>query len=378
MALAEAVKKSARLPDLLEFTSEELDHLCTDQLGARPGRGKRIAAWLFRHGVTDPHAMVDVNRALLAGLMQRARISLPTVCGRQVAKDGTQKLLYRFEDDQTVEGVIIPGKSNRRTLCISTQVGCAMGCAFCLTASGGFVRNLRAGEMVGQVLAAREFSDIPITNLVLMGQGEPLCNYEEVKRFIDVATDMNGMAFPPRKVTVSTSGLVPMIERLGEDTSVSLAVSLNATTDEIRDRLIPLNKKYPIAELMACLRRFCSRGRRRVLIEYVLIKGVNDSADDARRLLDLLSHLPCMVNLLPFNAFTGTELERPDEATVQEFWRVIQGAGVTTIVRDSVGDDISAACGQLKTAAAGRLIHEPTAEPASPQNTRHFFTDPVS
>lgn len=354
--LAEAVKESS-FPDLLEFTSEELEHFCTAELGARPGRGKRIAAWLFRHGVTDPHAMVDVNRALLEGLKQRVRISSLTVCGRRVAQDATQKLLYRLEDGHTVEGVIIPGKRGRRTLCISTQVGCAMACAFCLTAKGGFIRNLRAGEMVGQVLAARLFSDIPISNLVLMGQGEPLCNYDAVKRFIDVATDMNGMAFSARKVTVSTSGLVPMIDRLGLESRVSLAVSLNATTDEVRDGLIPANKKYPIAELTACLRRFCSRGRRRVLIEYVLLKGVNDSPDDARRLLSLLHNLPCMVNLIPFNTFPGAEFERPDEATVQDFWRILQVAGCTTIVRDSLGDDISAACGQLKTAAAGHPVH---------------------
>ncbi|MDH4101201.1 MAG: 23S rRNA (adenine(2503)-C(2))-methyltransferase RlmN [Nitrospirota bacterium] len=335
-------------PDLLEFTSEDLEQFCIQKLGARPGRGRSVAAWLFRRGVTDLDAMDDINKTLRDGLKRSTRISTLEICDRQVAGDGTQKLLYRLEDDCTVEGVLIPGKRGRRTLCISTQVGCAIGCAFCFTATGGFTRNLRAAEMVGQILAARQLSDIPISNVVLMGQGEPLNNYEAVRRFIDVATDPNGLAFSPRKLTVSTSGLMPLMERLGEETRVSLALSLNATTDEVRDSLIPINRVYPIGDLMNCLKRFCGRGKRRVLIEYVLLKGVNDSLDDARRLLDLVQGLPCMVNLLPFNAFAGGGFERPDAETVNAFWKVLQGAGITTIVRDSRGDEISAACGQLK------------------------------
>lgn len=342
------------LPDLLEFTSEELDDFCIRALSQRPGRGRRVAAWLFRQNISDLNLMVDVNRRLRESLLQKARISRVEVCDRQTAADGTMKFLYRLEDGKTVEGVLIPGKNDRLTLCVSSQVGCAVGCAFCLTATSGLTRNLSVGEMTGQVLAARKLSGAQITNIVLMGQGEPLNNYAALKRFIAVASDMNGMAIPPRKITVSTSGLVPMIDRLGRETGASLAVSLNATTDEVRDRLIPVNKAYPIPMLMESIRRFCVNRKGRVLIEYVMLAGVNDSEADARRLLQLLEDIPCMVNLLPFNSFPGAAFERPDMDRVNSFWKVLQGSGITTIVRYSKGSEISAACGQLKTEVTAR------------------------
>lgn len=341
--------------DLLECTSADLEQLCTETFRQRSGRGKKLAELLFRRGITDFDAMEGINRPLREMLALHSGIFLPTVRESRTAGDRTQKLLYELHDGLCVEGVVIPGKGGRQTLCISTQVGCGIGCAFCLTASGGLVRNLRAGEMVGQILAARGYSQTPITNLVLMGQGEPLANYGAVRRFIDVATDVNGMAYPPRKVTVSTAGLVPYIDRLGVETSVSLAVSLNATTDAVRDRIIPINRMYPLAELLAALHRFCAAGKRRVLIEYVLLKGVNDSPDDARRLLGLLADLPCMVNLLPFNTYVNAQFTRPSGHAVQRFWEILQGAGVTTIVRDGHGSEIQAACGQLLTENAAGM-----------------------
>ena len=272
---------------------------------------------------------------------------------RSSSEDGAEKLLYRLGDGNAVEGVLIPGPGGRRTLCVSSQVGCASGCGFCLTGSGGLVRNLTPAELVNQVFAANKIVSNPITNIVLMGTGEPLSNYDAVKTFIQMVTDRNGMGFSNRKVTISTCGLAPMIEKMADDKEMdaSLAVSLNATTDEVRDRIMPVNKTYPIERLMQALHHYCKATGNTVTIEYVLFRGVNDSDGDASRLRELLRGLPCMVNVLMFNPFPGSHFERPDEERVYAFRNVLLKSGLVAVVRNSRGRDINAACGQLRAAS---------------------------
>jgi 23S rRNA (adenine2503-C2)-methyltransferase len=339
--------------DLKGLTPRELDRFCVERLGQRPGQGTRISAWLYRNRTEDIDAMLDINRAFREELKQHARISGLAVKERRISKDGTEKLLYGLDDGHAVEGVLIPGPGGRLTLCLSSQVGCASGCGFCLTGSGGLVRNLTVSEIVNQVFAAGKAASAPITNLVLMGTGEPLGNFDAVRSFIEIATDRIGMGFSPRKVTVSTCGLAPMIERLANDgVDVSLAVSLNATTDEVRDRIMPVNRTYPIERLMEALRYYCDKTGRTVTIEYVMFKDVNDSLEDVRRLMALLENLPCMINLLFFNPFPGCSFDRSEEQRVYLFRDMLVNNNFVTVVRNSRGSDIHAACGQLRAAQA--------------------------
>ena len=276
---------------------------------------------------------------------------LEIVCtARQQATDGTQKLLLQMPDGIEVETVLIPGKG-RVTQCISTQAGCAIGCTFCLTASTGLIRNLSAAEMVAQVMEGQQSCNRNVRNLVLMGMGEPLHNYDQVAHFIRIATDPKGMAFSPNRVTLSTSGLIPGIRRMmDENLPCNLAISLNATTDAIRNQLIPINRKYPIHDLLAAVREYITlRGNKRVLIEYVLLAGINDSEQDAYRLCDLLQGMDCTVNLLPFNPYPGSLYKCPSDADVSAFRAILVEASMVAVVRQSRGQDISAACGQLKT-----------------------------
>lgn len=340
--------------DLKGLTPREIDLFCTNELGQRPGQGTRVAVWLYRRKAEDFDAMADLNKPFREQLKRHARISSIEVAERSTSEDGTEKLLYRLADNNAVEGVFIPGPGGRYTLCVSSQVGCASGCAFCLTGSGGLVRNLSVPEIVNQVFAAHTIAGSPITNIVLMGTGEPLSNYPTVRSFIEIATDREGMGFSPRKVTLSTCGLAPMIEKLADDgIDVSLAVSLNATTDEVRDRLMPVNRTYPIARLLQAVRRYCDATGRTVTIEYVLFKGVNDSNDDIKRLMGLLDGLPCMINLLLFNPFPGCSFERPDRERASVFRDTLVSNSFVTVVRSSRGRDIHAACGQLRAARRG-------------------------
>lgn len=340
--------------DLKELTPNEMDRFCADELGRKPGQGLRVAVWLFRKRVEDFDAMADLNRPFREQLKAQCAISTLTVEQASVSEDDTEKLLYRLDDKNTIEGVLIPGPG-RLTLCVSTQVGCASGCGFCLTGSGGFIRNLSAAEIVNQVYAALKHAGIkPVTNIVLMGTGEPLSNYNAVKKFVEIATARHGMGYSGRKITVSTCGLAPMIEKLaGDNVDASLAVSLNATTDEVRDRIMPVNKAYPIARLLRALRSYCEKTGRTVTIEYVLFKGMNDSFEDANRLKNLLEGLPCMINLLMFNPYPGSTFERPDEKRVYTFRDILLNHGLVTVVRNSRGRDIHAACGQLRVSAPG-------------------------
>jgi 23S rRNA (adenine2503-C2)-methyltransferase len=336
--------------DLKGLTPRGIDRFCTDRLGRKPGQGLRAAVWLYRRRVEDFDAMTDLNRPFREDLKRHASISTLTIDKCSASGDGTRKLLYRLSDGNAVEGVLIPGPGGRLTLCVSSQVGCASGCGFCLTGSGGLVRNLTVSEIVNQVFAAGRMLDKKtISNIVLMGTGEPLSNYEAVRSFIEIATDRSGMGFSPRKVTLSTCGLAPMIEKLANDgVDVSLAVSLNATTDDVRDRIMPVNKTYPIARLMQAVRHYGDTTGRTVTIEYVLFKGINDSRDDVRRLMELLRDLPCMINILLFNPFTGSSYDRPDEERAFFFRDILVNNGYVAVVRNSRGRDIHAACGQLR------------------------------
>ena len=331
------------------LTYEQLVELC-HRIGVKPVHAERLLASIFRRYNTDIGAITELPAALRNYLSECTSIFVPECTASQQAADGTQKLLLGMPDGKEVETVLIQG-SGRLTQCISTQVGCAVGCTFCLTATAGLTRNLSAAEMVSEVFAGQHISGRKVRNLVLMGMGEPLHNYNAVAQFVRIATDPKGMAFSPNRVTLSTSGLVPPMYRMIDDElPCNLAVSLNATTDAVRERIMPINRKYPIAALMKAVRAYITaRGNKRVLIEYVLLAGVNDSADDAVRLCELLDGLDCTVNLLPFNPFPGSDFKRPDDAIVTAFRSALASAGKVVVVRESKGREISAACGQLKT-----------------------------
>jgi 23S rRNA (adenine2503-C2)-methyltransferase len=340
--------------DLLDLLPDELEDLA-ESLGGPRYRGRQVAAWIYRKGVTDVTAMSDLPRAFREALADRARADLPVVERRTASSDGSQKLVLRYADGARVQSVLMPDE-DRLTLCVSTQVGCGFGCAFCLTGTMGLERNLTAGEIMGQVLAAGrpplprgESAGQRITHVVYMGMGEPLANYAATVRSLHLLTDPRAFGLSPRRVTVSTVGLAGAIERLArEGLKVNLAVSLHATTDEVRSRLMPVNKGYPIAELLAACRRFPVPVRRRMTFEYVLLDGVNDSPEDARRLVRLLHGLRAKVNLIPFNDWGGSAHARPPLPRILAFQEALLQHGITATVRWSKGEDIGAACGQLR------------------------------
>jgi len=334
------------------LTYEQLVELC-HQAGVKPVHAERLVASIYRRYNTDVEAIADLPAALRRYLAEHTFMFEPECTASQQAADGTRKLLLKMPDGKEVETVLIQA-TGRLTQCISTQVGCAAGCTFCLTATAGLSRNLSTAEMVSEVFAGQQISQRKVRNLVLMGMGEPLHNYDAVAQFVRIVTDPKGMAFSPNRVTLSTSGLVPSIYRMMDDQlPCNLAVSLNATTDAVRNRIMPINRKYPIALLMQAVRDYiAARGNKRVLIEYVMLAGINDSLDDAARLCDLIDGLGCTVNLLPFNPFAGSEFTRPDDDAVAAFRAVLSDASQVAVVRESKGQDISAACGQLKTEIA--------------------------
>jgi len=340
---------NSRNPSIFGMSRSDLVMLC-EQAGVKTVHAETLVAEIFRKGKTSVADINDLPLSLYTWLHEHVDASLPRLIASRYSDDGTKKILLAMHDGKEVESVLIPA-SGRLTQCISTQVGCAIGCTFCLTATAGLVRHLNTAEMVAQIIVAQQLQQQRPRNLVLMGMGEPLHNYEQVARFLHIVTDPKGMAFSPNRVTLSTAGLVPAIRRMQEDAlPCNLAVSLNATTDEVRNRIMPINRKYPIHILMQTIRDYIvQRGGKRVLIEYVLLAGINDSIDDARRLCGLLDGLDCTVNLLPFNAHTGSPFARPDERTVSAFRHILVQAGLVAVVRDSRGRDISAACGQLRT-----------------------------
>jgi len=323
-------------------------------------RARQILRWAFQRGARSFAEMSDLSKRLRARLTESFAIPGPQLVRLARAQDRTRKLLLGLADGGRIESVLIPAESSDRlTLCISSQVGCGMGCAFCATATLGLKRSLKAHEIVDQVLearrelaesAARGEPQSTITNVVFMGMGEPLHNADEVVRAIGVLTADWGVGLSPRRITVSTVGLVPQIERLLRDTKVNLAVSLSATTDEQRARLMPVNRRYPLAALLGACRRLPLPGRKRITFEYVMLRGVNDSLEDARRLGQLLRGIPSKVNLIPFNEFPGVPFASSARATIEVFRGALLRQGVHATIRESRGGDIQAACGQLAAA----------------------------
>jgi 23S rRNA (adenine2503-C2)-methyltransferase len=311
-------------------------------------RAGQILRWIYHRGVSSFSDMTDLSKDFRGFLSERLVITRLETERVQTSRDGSMKYLFCLRDGQHVESVLIP-EPGHWTLCISTQVGCAMGCKFCLTGRGGLVRNLEPAEIVNQICAVTE--DLqgpdPLTNIVLMGMGEPLANYENVVQAIRTIEGNNGLQFSSRRVTLSTAGLVPRIEDLGRDVRVNLAVSLNAADDDTRSRLMPINRTYPIETVLSACRRFPLPPRRTIMFEYVLIAGVNDAPSDAERLARLLRPLRAKINLIPFNPFEGADFKRPEEDVILAFQEVLLNRHYTVIIRHSKGSDICAACGQL-------------------------------
>ena len=324
-----------------------------ESLGAPPYRGRQLAQWIFVKAVTDLAEMSDLPKDFRAALAARASVDVPEVERRTPSQDGSQKLVLRYGDGARVQAVLMPD-GDRLTLCVSTQVGCGFACAFCYTGTMGLERNLSAGEIVAQVMVAREglAAGLRITHIVYMGMGEPLANYTATVKSLRLLTDPRAFAFAPRRITVSTVGLVSGIERLAkENLRVNLAVSLHATSNEIRDRIMPVNRGFAIEELLAACRRFPLPFRQRMTFEYVLLEDINDSAEDARRLVKLMKGIRGKINLIPFNDWEGSSFARPPLARILDFQTVLLEHGVRATVRWSKGEDIGAACGQLREAA---------------------------
>ena len=337
--------------DLKGLSLGQLEQLLLD-LGKQKYRAKQILHWIYQRGVTDFEQMTDLAKVFRSQLAERSYVSAWQPEAVEESRDGTKKYLFRMADGESVEAVRIPMDEGRATLCISTQVGCAMQCQFCLTGTFGLTRNLTVAEIVNQVCSAQ--ADAPISNIVLMGMGEPLHNLDNVVAALQIFYQDDGLGFGSRRVTLSTSGLVPEIASLAEQIKVQLAVSLNATTDEVRERLMPINKKYPLATLMAACRDYTHKTKQKITFEYILISGVNDSIADAKRLVKLLHGLRCKINLIPFNEHDASAFKCPEEETIKAFQTYLMERQIITMRRASKGQDISAACGQLK----GKLDRE--------------------
>lgn len=322
--------------------------------GEKPFRARQIMPWIYQRGVADFAEMTDLAKSLRARLEQEAVVSTPELITEETSADGTRKWVLRLEAGNAVETVFIP-EAERGTLCISSQVGCAMDCQFCATATQGFSRNLSAAEIIAQVwYAQKALGAIPregrvISNIVFMGMGEPMANFDNVVTAIRILLDDLGYGLSKRRVTVSTSGLVPFMDRLRAEVDTALAVSLHAATDTLRNEIVPINRKYPLADLMAACRRYTADRERQmhIVYEYVMLDGVNDSPEDARALARMLSGMPAKVNLIPFNPFPGTRYTRSSEQAVAAFAKIMRDKRIITTVRKTRGDDIAAACGQL-------------------------------
>ena len=320
--------------------------------GEKSFRATQVMKWLYGQGVSDFEAMSNISKGLRADLQACAEVSLPEVVTDHLSDDGSRKWLLRMADGNCIETVFIP-ESGRGTLCVSSQVGCMLNCSFCSTAQQGFNRNLSSGEIIAQLwIAARDLGQTTdgervISNVVMMGMGEPLLNYDNVVRAMGIMLDDYGYGLSKRRITLSTAGVIPALRQLREDCDVSLAVSLHAPDDLLRDQLVPLNKKYPIRELLDACKDYVGEGRRRVTFEYVLLAGVNDSDAHARQLARCLEGVPATVNLIPFNPFPETRYQRSSNNRIQRFFEILNKAGIVTITRRTRGDDIDAACGQL-------------------------------
>jgi 23S rRNA (adenine2503-C2)-methyltransferase len=349
------------LTNLLDLDPAQLVAYCAE-LGEKPFRAKQLQRWIHQFGARDFDTMTDLAKSLREKLATRAIIAAPTAISDHTSSDGTRKWLIDVGQGNAVETVFIP-EENRGTLCISTQAGCAVNCRFCSTGKQGFNRNLTAGEIIGQLWMA-EFElrrtrgiepgpkgERQITNVVMMGMGEPLLNYEPTVSALRLMLDDNAYGLSRRRVTLSTSGVVPMIDKLSQDCAVAMAVSLHASNDALRDGLVPLNRKYPLQELMSACRRYLEFAPRDfITFEYCMLDGVNDSAQHARELIALVQGrqpVPCKFNLIPFNPFPESGLKRSDNMRIKAFAQILMDAGIVTTIRKTRGDDIDAACGQL-------------------------------
>ncbi|MBC3932757.1 MULTISPECIES: 23S rRNA (adenine(2503)-C(2))-methyltransferase RlmN [Undibacterium] len=346
------------LVNLLDFDPEQLIAYC-GELGEKPFRAKQLQRWIHQFGVSQFDQMTDLAKSLREKLATRAMIAAPNVISDNTSSDGTRKWLIDVGQGNAVETVFIP-EENRGTLCISTQAGCAVNCRFCSTGKQGFNRNLSVSEIIGQLwmaefelrktkgIATGPKGERQITNVVMMGMGEPLLNFDPTVAALRLMLDDNAYGLSRRRVTVSTSGVVPMMDKLSQECPVALAVSLHASNDALRDGLIPLNKKYPLSELMAACRRYLEFAPRDfITFEYCMLDGVNDSDEHARELIRLVRDVPCKFNLIPFNPFPESGLKRSANPRIKAFAQVLMDAGIVTTTRKTRGDDIDAACGQL-------------------------------
>lgn len=325
-------------------------------MGEKPFRADQLMKWIYQQGEDDFSKMTNLNKNLRAKLEARCEIAAPEISTFQQASDGTIKFALLLKGGQEVESVWIP-EEDRATLCVSSQVGCALECTFCSTAQQGFNRNLTVSEIIGQVWRVAKFiglspdtNERPVTNVVMMGMGEPLLNLKNVVPAMNIMLDDLGFGLSKRRVTLSTSGVVPALDKLGDQIDVALAISLHAPNDELRDEIVPVNKKYPIEEFLAGVRRYLQKSnanRGKVTVEYVMLNGINDSMEQAEELAQLMKTTPCKINLIPFNPYPGSPYTRSSNSRIDRFAKVLMGHGYTVVVRKTRGDDIDAACGQL-------------------------------
>ncbi|MBN1930932.1 MAG: 23S rRNA (adenine(2503)-C(2))-methyltransferase RlmN [Desulfobacterales bacterium] len=325
-----------------------------DAHGIKSYRAGQVLKWIYSHQADTFDIMSDLSKDVRNLLANYFTINRLEKISLETSQDGSKKYLFKLEDGNCIETVLIPEK-NHYTLCISSQVGCAQGCTFCLTAKNGFIRNLTTSEIVAQIRDIQKDlgSSMPLSNIVFMGMGEPLANYKNVIHALKIITDSEfGLKFSSRKVTLSTAGLVPKLADLGRDTNINLAISLNATNNKIRSLLMPINKKYPIENLLDACRSYKLSPRRRITFEYILIRGMNDSTDDARCLAKLLRPIKAKINLIPFNEYKDCDYKRSDESVIRNFQDILMENNYTAVIRYSKGQDISAACGQLRAKAS--------------------------
>ena len=338
--------------NLLNLNRTDLEFFFAE-LGERPFRAKQLMQWVHQRGIIDFAQMTDMSKSLRELLEQKASVILPKIGESQLSHDGTRKWLLSVDGaENAIECVLIPEKT-RVTLCISSQVGCTLNCSFCSTAKQGFNRNLETSEIIGQLhlihhILRSEGREMGVTNVVMMGMGEPLMNFDAVIAAVDMMCDDYAYALSKRRVTISTAGVVPAMEKLRHATDVSLAVSLHAPNDALRDQLVPINRKYPIHQLLKACRSYIDGFKsRKITFEYVMLKGVNDKIEHARELARLIGDIPCKLNLIPFNPYPHAIYQCSDKATIDRFREYVSGKGIITVTRRARGDDIDAACGQL-------------------------------
>ncbi|MFA3790679.1 bifunctional tRNA (adenosine(37)-C2)-methyltransferase TrmG/ribosomal RNA large subunit methyltransferase RlmN [Aliiglaciecola sp. SL4] len=341
--------------NLLDFNRQGMREFFAS-MGEKPFRADQMMKWIYQQGETDFEKMTNLNKSLRAKLISRCEIRAPEIAYQQNATDGTIKFALKLEGGQEVETVWIPD-GDRATLCVSSQVGCALECTFCSTAQQGFNRNLTVAEIIGQVWRvaitiglSKDTAKRPITNVVMMGMGEPLLNLKHVVPAMEIMLDDLGFGLSKRRVTLSTSGVVPALDKLGDMIDVALAISLHAPTNDLRDEIVPVNKKYPIEEFLAGVRRYLAKSNAnqgKVTVEYVMLNGINDSTDQAHLLAKVLKETPCKINLIPFNPYPGSPYTCSSNSRIDRFAKVLMEYGITVVVRRTRGDDIDAACGQL-------------------------------